>query len=29
VPNNFSVVVTDPTHGKTVYEAKIILQQGK
>ncbi len=29
VPNNFSVVVTDPTQGKTVYEAKIILQQGK
>lgn len=29
VPNNFSVVVDDPTHGKTVYEAKIILQQGK
>lgn len=29
VPNNFSVVVDDPSHGKTVYEAKIILQQGK
>lgn len=29
VPNNFSVVVDDPAHGKTVYEAKIILQQGK
>lgn len=29
VPNNFSLVVNDPAHGKTVYEAKIILQQGK